>query len=182
MAELTDGRYGDIAIGPHLDASGILLGGSERPFDQLSVGTQEQIALLLRLSIAEALKSFLVLDDHLTQTDDGRMTWIRQLLERSSGSTQVIVLTCHPEHYRSKGQASVNTVDLQKVIRRNGVKQSGSTPAPRPTAVGTSADLEPGPTTPSQKAPPTRAGRSAKRGDAGPDLSEMLRRSLEKRK
>ena len=44
MAELTDGRYGEMSIGPELDARGILLGGAERKFDQLSVGTQEQIA------------------------------------------------------------------------------------------------------------------------------------------
>ena len=54
VAALTGGRYGELAIGPQLDAAGIQTAGVERKFDVLSVGTQEQIALLLRLSIAEA--------------------------------------------------------------------------------------------------------------------------------
>ena len=55
MGALTGGRYGDLAIGPQLDATGIQLAGGERRFDTLSVGTQEQLALLLRVAIAEAL-------------------------------------------------------------------------------------------------------------------------------
>ena len=48
-----------------LEAAGIQTAGGERRFDVLSVGTQEQIVLLLRLSIAEALEAFIVLDDQL---------------------------------------------------------------------------------------------------------------------
>ena len=74
---LTSGRYGPIAIGPQLEAAGIQTAGAERKFDVLSVDTQEQFALLLRLSIAEALEAFIVLDDQLTQSDPERMTWMR---------------------------------------------------------------------------------------------------------
>ena len=56
VAALTGGRYGQVAIGPQLEAAGIQTAAGERKFDVLSVGTQEQIALLLRLSIAEALE------------------------------------------------------------------------------------------------------------------------------
>ena len=62
MAALTGGRYGEVGIGPQLDATGIRLGDDERSFDDVSVGTREQIALLLRLAIAEALGSFVILD------------------------------------------------------------------------------------------------------------------------
>ena len=62
-------------------------------------------------SRAEALKIFLVLDDHLTQTDEGRMAWMRELLERSYQTTQVIVMTCRPEHYGpSQSGTRMNTV------------------------------------------------------------------------
>ena len=66
IGALTGGRYGDIAIGPHLDGTGIELAGGERTFDALSVGTLEQVALLLRITIAKALGTFVILDDQLT--------------------------------------------------------------------------------------------------------------------
>ena len=99
VAALTGGRYGQVAIGPQLEAASIQTAGGERTFDVLSVGTQEQVALLLRLSIAEALEAFIVLDDQLTQSDPARMTWMRDLLEAAASRIQVVVMTCHPEHY-----------------------------------------------------------------------------------
>ena len=120
VAALTGGRYGQLAIGPQLDAAGIQTAGVERKFDVLSVGTQEQIALLLRLSIAEALEAFIVLDDQLTQSDPQRMTWMRDLLEAAASRIQVVVMTCHPEHYAvENGRRHV--VDLSRCVRRRTV-------------------------------------------------------------
>jgi DNA repair exonuclease SbcCD ATPase subunit len=183
MAELTDGRYGEITIGPQLDARGILFGGNERRFDQLSVGTQEQIALLVRLSIAEALKSFLVLDDHLTQTDNERMKWMRDLLEKASSTTQVIVMTCHPEQYElTTGKSAANTVDLQAAIKRSAVSQAishHSAPSVKPTTGESARPVAPRSPTEVPQSPP---GRRAKPAGESVDVAEMLRRSLEKRK
>jgi hypothetical protein len=180
MAELTDGRYGDIAIGPQLDARGILFGGSERRFDQLSVGTQEQIALLVRLSIAEALKSFLVLDDHLTQSDSERMRWMRELLERSSSTTQVIVMTCHPEQYQLTSRKNgINTVDLRAVITRSRLNKATSRqPAPRVNDSTPEIVRAAPPTTSAAGVPQRRAEPVLE----GVDLTELLRRSLDKKK
>ena len=86
MAELTGQRYGAPSIGPKLKTHSIQLADSDRDLDRLSVGTRDQLATLLRLSIAEALGSVLVLDDQLTQTDPGRMTWLRDQLRRSAAS------------------------------------------------------------------------------------------------
>ena len=120
VAALTGGRYGELAIGPQLEAAGIQTAGVERKFDVLSVGTQEQIALLLRLSIAEALEAFIVLDDQLTQSDPERMTWMRDLLEAAASRIQVVVMTCHPEHYAvENGRRYV--VDLSSCVRRRTV-------------------------------------------------------------
>ena len=117
VAALTGGRYGQVAIGPQLEAAGIQTAGGERKFDVLSVGTQEQIALLLRLSIAEALEAFIVLDDQLTQSDSARMTWMRDLLESAASRIQVVVMTCHPEHYAvENGRRHV--VDLSSCVQR----------------------------------------------------------------
>ncbi len=116
MAALTGNRYGDVAIDAQLNPGGIELGGDERDFAALSAGTREQIALLLRLSIAEALNSFVILDDQLTQSDRGRLTWMRDLLGTASADIQIIVLTCHPDDYTMAG--ACHTVDLEQRITR----------------------------------------------------------------
>ena len=118
ISELTGGRYGDVAIGPELDAGGIRFADAERTFGELSVGTREQIATLLRISIAEALGAFLVLDDQLTQTDESRMAWLRELFEEAAARIQIVVLTCHPEDYGSS--PATHVVDLATRVRRSG--------------------------------------------------------------
>ena len=122
MAALTNGRYGEVGIGPQLDATSIRLGDDERSFDDVSVGTREQIALLLRLAIAEALGSFVILDDHLTQSDPGRMAWIRGLLGEAAQNVQIVVMTCHPEAYLASGPTrAAHAVDLTERIERHAV-------------------------------------------------------------
>lgn len=122
MAALTNGRYSEVGIGPQLDATGIRLGEAERSFDDVSVGTREQVALLLRLAIAEALGSFVILDDHLTQSDPGRMAWIRRLLGEAAQKVQVVVMTCHPDAYLTGDLAGgAHAVDLTERIERHAV-------------------------------------------------------------
>ena len=116
MAALSGNRYGEVAIDAQLNPGGIELGGAERRFDALSAGTREQIALLLRLSIAEALGSFVILDDQLTQSDAGRATWMHDLLAKAAADIQIIVLTCHPDDYTSI--VPCHTVDLTQCIAR----------------------------------------------------------------
>lgn len=118
ISDLTGGRYGSVAIGADLDATDIRFAGAERKFADLSVGTREQIAILLRISIAEMLGAFVILDDQLTQTDEIRMAWLRDLLEEAARKIQVVVLTCHPEDYGSS--PSIHMVDLAKRVRRSG--------------------------------------------------------------
>ena len=126
MGALTGGRYGDVAIGPQLDATGVELAGGERPFQTLSVGTQEQLALLLRVAIAEALGTFLILDDQLTQSDSGRMAWMRELLAETARNVQVVVLTCHPDDY-GFGDLG-NVVDLSHCVTRSDTSSGAKVP------------------------------------------------------
>lgn len=122
MAGLTGGRYGEVGIGPQLDATGIRLGDDERSFNDVSVGTREQIALLLRLAVAEALGSFVILDDHLTQSDPGRMAWLRSLLAGAAQKIQIVVMTCHPSAYLTGDLATnAHAVDLTERIERHSV-------------------------------------------------------------
>ena len=103
MAELTAGRYGNLAIGPDLATEGIELAGMQRELDSLSVGTREQLATVLRLVIAEKIGSTLVLDDQLVQSDASRMHWLRTFMTECAEKFQILVLTCRAQEYESVG-------------------------------------------------------------------------------
>jgi len=126
MAALTGGRYGKVDIAPALQTAGIDLGGASREAASLSLGTQEQLATLLRISIAEALTSFLVMDDQLTQSDAARMERLRVMLRAASAGVQVVVFTCHPDAYLVDAGPEVATVDLRRVVKRGEVMASAA--------------------------------------------------------
>jgi energy-coupling factor transporter ATP-binding protein EcfA2 len=72
---------------------------------QLSCGTQDQVALLTRLALGElyaqtAGRHAFVLDDPLVNTDAGRRNRMLDVLTRATEHLQLVVFTCHPEHYR----------------------------------------------------------------------------------
>lgn len=131
FAKLTTNRYGKLEVGPNLKAEGLRVAGVLRDVRALSVGTQEQLAALLRLTVAEHLQTTLVLDDHLTQTDPARSAWFREVLREHSSKTQVIVLTCRPPDYlreddlppegqtlASRAGGLVRVIDLGRAIER----------------------------------------------------------------
>jgi uncharacterized protein YhaN len=99
FAKLTNGRYGKLAVAPNLATQRLRAAGDDRDISTLSVGTQEQLATLLRLTIAQHLDTTLVLDDHLTQADPARSAWFRELLRDHGSKTQVVVITCRPLDY-----------------------------------------------------------------------------------
>ncbi|MGZ0709621.1 AAA family ATPase [Coraliomargarita sp. W4R53] len=77
-------------------------------FEQLSHGTREQVALALRLAMAEVLAADhdgqlpMVLDDAFTHADKERIKKIQRLLYRAADrGLQIILLSCHPENYSS---------------------------------------------------------------------------------
>ncbi len=92
-------RYGTLAFGAMLGTEGLEADGSIQSVGDLSVGTREQIATLLRLTIAQQLHAPLVLDDHLTHTDPLRARWFRDTLRNAAQDTQMLVITCHPRAY-----------------------------------------------------------------------------------
>jgi uncharacterized protein YhaN len=122
-------QYEGLSLDADLGGVGVRLGGEVRSFTQLSVGTQEQIAALFRLSIATHLGTPIVLDDHLTHTDPVRVRWFRDLLRAEAHRTQIVVLTCHPLDYldeadlpeegrpfRDRAAGLVRAVDLTQII------------------------------------------------------------------
>jgi hypothetical protein len=127
FARLTDGRYRKIGLDAGLGLEGVAVAGRHRSYRELSEGTQEQLATILRLCIAEYLDTALVLDDHLAQTHRERARWFRETLREAAGRIQIVVFTARPEDYVGEAELSglasgsagpVRVVDLERVIRR----------------------------------------------------------------
>ena len=113
---LTQARYGALQLGQGLDAQGIFKEGESRGLDELSIGTREQLATVMRIALAERLKSVLMLDDQLVQSDVSRTRMIGEMLRNAAETIQVIVLTCRPEDYEVEKAGPLHAVDLAAVI------------------------------------------------------------------
>ena len=73
--------------------------GYEEAFHHLSMGTQEQIAVLIPLAFAEMLveqghSATVILDDALVFSDDRRMNRMFDILNMAARNVQVIIFTC----------------------------------------------------------------------------------------
>ena len=89
----------DLALGPDLETDTISVAGEGRFVAALSVGTRDQLSMIFRLTLAEQLRSTVVLDDQLTQSDAQRMVWLRNLIRQTAANIQIIVFTCGPTDY-----------------------------------------------------------------------------------
>jgi len=118
MKSLSGGRYRGASLGADLETEGVMTEQGVQALDRFSEGVKEQVATLLRVSVAEHLGTTLVLDDHLAQTDPERSEWFRKLLQESAESIQVVVLTCRPEDYAGDGTAPTHVVDLAAAVVR----------------------------------------------------------------
>ncbi|GLZ32437.1 hypothetical protein Lesp02_46250 [Lentzea sp. NBRC 105346] len=92
---VTSGRYVDARVsGSTLDVSVLSAGGSWQPAVSLSLGTAEQVYLLLRFALAQQLTSEacpLLLDDVTVQADDARTLAILDLLLALSEDRQIVL-------------------------------------------------------------------------------------------
>ena len=113
----------DIQIDENLHITGVVRdAGHEEPFGLLSMGTQEQIAVLVRLAFAEMLveqgrPAAVVLDDALVFSDDGRMSRMFDILNMAARKVQIIIFTCREQLFEELGGnplslAPANTDDL----------------------------------------------------------------------
>jgi hypothetical protein len=131
--ELTGGRYRDLRLDAALKTEAVQVAGGSGDADvlrALSVGTRGQLATLIRLTIADQLKSAIVLDDHLVHTDPKRLTWFRDMLTKTAVNTQVIVITCRPQDYLSPSEltdgapirdlagGTMRAIDAGRVVKR----------------------------------------------------------------
>ena len=82
--------------------------GYEESFDHLSMGTQEQIAVLVRLAFAEMLvdqgaPAAVILDDALVFSDDKRMRLMFDILSHAAQRVQIVVFTCREQLFEGLG-------------------------------------------------------------------------------
>ena len=103
----------DISIDENLLVTGVVReAGYEEAFHHLSMGTQEQIAVLVRLAFAEMLveqghPATVVLDDALVFSDDRRMSRMFDILNMAARNVQVIVLTCREQLFEGTRRAAI---------------------------------------------------------------------------
>lgn len=87
--------------------------GTEEDFSILSGGTQEQIALLVRLAFARLLANAgkpapVILDDAIVYTDDDRIETMFDALTRQAQDLQIIVFSCRQKAFRDLGGRSLS--------------------------------------------------------------------------
>jgi len=87
------------------------LDGRTIPFGSLSVGAQEQIAIIGRLACATIVAPDggvpVILDDSLGNSDPARLAAMGQVLAAAGEQSQIIVLTCQPGRYAHVEAAKV---------------------------------------------------------------------------
>ena len=99
----------EIGMDEDLNITGMSrLAGYEESFDHLSMGTQEQIAVLVRLAFAEMLidqgaPAAVILDDALVFSDDQRMGLMFDILSHAAQRVQVLVFTCREQLFEGLG-------------------------------------------------------------------------------
>jgi DNA repair exonuclease SbcCD ATPase subunit len=130
--ELTKRRYQTVHLTAQLATEGVMVSGTVRSTELMSVGTREQLSTLYRLALAEYLRTVIVLDDQLVQSDAARMDWFRKLLSEKAQIFQIVVFTCRPGDYLPanalvpKGKAVhadtkeglIRAVDLSRALHR----------------------------------------------------------------
>jgi uncharacterized protein YhaN len=112
----------EITIDEDLHIVGVIReAGYEEAFHHLSMGTQEQIAVLVRLAFAEMLveqghPAAVILDDALVFSDDRRMSSMFDILNMVARQVQIIVLTCREQLFEGVGG---HHVSLQPISEKD---------------------------------------------------------------
>ena len=93
----------------------LMRAGAEESFDILSGGTQEQIALLVRLAFARMLAKAgtpapIILDDAIVYTDDDRIERMFDALTHQARDLQIVVFSCRQKAFRDLGGRGLEIV------------------------------------------------------------------------
>ena len=110
----------DLSLDEGLRIAAVARAGAPEPFERLSAGTREQIAVLTRLAFAElladqGLPATVVLDDALVFSDDRRIEQMFAILATAATRLQIIVLTCRERLFEGLPARRLRLEELQAV-------------------------------------------------------------------
>jgi hypothetical protein len=108
LGRIVYGRDFEVHLDDELAVAERTLEGLTLPWEQLSCGAQEQLALLVALACARLVDDGgapLILDDGLGYTDPQRLARLGAVLSEAGRHGQIIVLTCFPDRFRGVGDA-----------------------------------------------------------------------------
>ncbi|MCU1676234.1 MAG: hypothetical protein JWM93_992, partial [Frankiales bacterium] len=98
-----------VEIGDDLSIKSRTSHGVTVPFDSLSGGAKEQLALIGRLATAQLVSpdegAPVILDDSLGFTDADRRRKLAAVINRVGSTSQIIILTCEPDRFSDIGSA-----------------------------------------------------------------------------
>jgi uncharacterized protein YhaN len=90
-------------------------GAESGEFDELSVGTREQMGVVARVAYADLLQdagkpTLLILDDALVNTDQERLGQMKRVLYDAAARHQILIFSCHPRAWQDLGVAARSLV------------------------------------------------------------------------
>jgi chromosome segregation ATPase len=101
----------EVEIGDDWSLISRTLDGQTILFDDLSVGTREQLSILTRLAAAQIVSSHggvpLIIDDALGFSDPSRLETMGAAIAAAAKHCQIIILTCTPGRFTHIGKAGV---------------------------------------------------------------------------
>ncbi|QZH60348.1 AAA family ATPase [Mycolicibacterium farcinogenes] len=105
LGRLVFGEDFEVDVDSDLNIRTRTLSGRTVPYESLSGGAKEQLAIVARLAgatmVAKEDSVPVIIDDALGFTDPDRLTKMGAVFDAVGGDGQVIVLTCSPERYAS---------------------------------------------------------------------------------
>lgn len=108
----------ELQIDAELRIVGLTRDSRQEPFESLSVGTREQLAVLTRLAFADILRDDgqaapVLLDDALVYSDDERFARMKSILNEASRNQQVLVFTCRERDWQDIGASMIKLSDCR---------------------------------------------------------------------
>jgi uncharacterized protein YhaN len=109
LGRLVFGEDFEVDVDSDLNIRTRTVSGRTVPYESLSGGAKEQLAIVARLAgatmVAKEDSVPVIIDDALGFTDPDRLTKMGAVFDAVGGDGQVIVLTCSPDRYASVGGA-----------------------------------------------------------------------------
>jgi energy-coupling factor transporter ATP-binding protein EcfA2 len=107
------------------------LDGLELPFEALSAGAREQLAVLARLACAGLVSAEgvpVILDDSFGFADPERLAGLALALDEAGRRCQVVLLTCVPDRHRGLGRARIVHLSRRSAVSPPPLPAAGAAP------------------------------------------------------